>query len=165
MFPFPVSEHQHNRFEDFNNHLPNFGNTLLKMDVFEGILTGSTVLVLFAGDLDLGKNAKINVRRHSQSETFHVDKGALLRLDRESVSTYILTEVAEVEIIVLDLNDDALYLPNQSNEETTLEDETDDENGEDDLEDLLDQSKTTVTIKEHEPMPKAFQYILVENFP
>ena len=54
--------------------------------------------MLFASDLDHGRNAKINYRLQSASETFHVerDTGALVvssTIDRESVSTYILTVI------------------------------------------------------------------------
>ena len=52
--------------------------------------------MLFASDLDHGRNAKINYRLQSPSETFHVerDTGALVvssTIDRESIATYILT--------------------------------------------------------------------------
>ena len=81
---------------DSNNHPPNFENTPYIVDVFEDTPVGSTILMLFASDLDHGRNAKINYRLQSPSETFHVerDTGALVvstTIDRESVSTYILT--------------------------------------------------------------------------
>ena len=83
---------------DSNNHPPNFENTPYIVDVFEDAAIGSTVLMLFASDLDHGRNAKINYRLHSPSETFHVerDTGALVvssTIDRESISTYILTVI------------------------------------------------------------------------
>ena len=83
---------------DSNNHAPNFENTPYIVDVFEDTPIGSTVLMLFASDLDHGRNAKINYRLQSASETFHVerDTGALVvssTIDRESVSTYILTVI------------------------------------------------------------------------
>ena len=83
---------------DSNNHPPNFENTPYIVDVFEDTPVGSTVLMLFASDLDHGRNAKINYRLQSPSETFHVerDTGALVvstTIDRESVSTYILTVI------------------------------------------------------------------------
>ena len=91
------------------------------MDVFEDTPVGSTVLMLFASDLDSGQNAKINYRLESPSETFKVERntGALVvasTVDRESVSTYILTVLAEdsglaplsdrtdVEITIIDVS-------------------------------------------------------------
>ena len=86
---------------DSNNHAPNFENTPYIVDVFEDTPIGSTVLMLFASDLDHGRNAKINYRLQSASETFHVerDTGALVvssTIDRESVSTYILTVICVI---------------------------------------------------------------------
>ena len=109
---------------DSNNHPPNFENTPYIVDVFEDTPIGSTVLMLFASDLDHGRNAKINYRLEPASETFRVerDSGALVvssTIDRESVSTYILTVMAEdsglsplsdrteVEISIVDVNDNA----------------------------------------------------------
>lgn len=113
---------------DSNNHSPNFENTPYIVDVFEDTPVGSTVLVLYASDLDHGRNAKINYRLQSPSETFHVerDTGALVvssTIDRESVTTYILTVIAEdsglspmsdrtqVEISIVDVNDNAPRFP------------------------------------------------------
>lgn len=113
---------------DSNNHAPNFENTPYVVDVFEDTPIGSTVLMLFATDLDHGRNAKINYRLQSPSETFSVerDSGALVvssTVDRESLSTYILTVIAEdsglsplsdrteVEISVIDVNDNAPRFP------------------------------------------------------
>lgn len=113
---------------DSNNHAPNFENTPYIVDVFEDTPVGATVLMLFATDLDHGRNAKINYRLQSSSETFHVerDSGALVvssTIDRESVSTYILTVIAEdsglsplsdrteVEISIVDVNDNAPRFP------------------------------------------------------
>ena len=109
---------------DSNNNAPRFENTPYIVDVFEDTPTGSTVLVLFASDLDHGDNAKISYRISPPSEKFRVERGsgALTvtgTLDRESVSTYILTVIAEdgglsplsdrteVEISVVDVNDNA----------------------------------------------------------
>ena len=114
---------------DSNNYAPNFENTPYIVDVFEDTDIGSTVLMLFASDLDHGRNAKINYRLQSHSDTFKVerDTGALVvasTVDRESVSTYILTVIAEdsglsplsdrteVEISVVDVNDNAPRFPN-----------------------------------------------------
>ena len=114
---------------DSNNYAPNFENTPYIVDVFEDTNIGSTVLMLFASDLDHGRNAKINYRLQSHSDTFKVerDTGALVvasTVDRESVSTYILTVIAEdsglsplsdrteVEISVIDVNDNAPRFPN-----------------------------------------------------
>jgi hypothetical protein len=80
--------------------------------------------MLFATDLDHGKNAKISYRLSSTSDKFSVEResGALVvsgTLDRESVPTYILTVIAEdggispladqteVEISVVDVNDNS----------------------------------------------------------
>ena len=114
---------------DSNNNAPNFENTPYIVDVFEDTAIGSTVLMLFASDLDHGRNAKINYRLQSRSDTFKVERetGALVvasSVDRESVSTYILTVIAEdsglsplsdrteVEISVVDVNDNAPRFPN-----------------------------------------------------
>ena len=75
--------------------------------MFEDAAIGSTVLMLFASDLDHGRNAKINYRLQSPSETFHVerDTGALVvssTIDRESISTYILT-------VIFIINDQGLH--------------------------------------------------------
>jgi len=101
-----------------------FENTPYVVDVFEDTPIGSTVLMLFATDLDHGKNAKISYRLSSTSDKFSVEResGALVvsgTLDRESVPTYILTVIAEdggispladqteVEISVVDVNDNS----------------------------------------------------------
>ena len=106
---------------DSNNNAPKFENTPYVVDVFEDTPVGSTVLMLFASDLDSGQNAKINYRLESPSETFKVERntGALVvasTVDRESVSTYILTVLAEdsglaplsdrtdVEITIIDVS-------------------------------------------------------------
>ena len=116
---------------DSNNHAPNFENTPYVVDVFEDTPIGSTVLMLFATDLDHGRNAKISYRLETPSETFSVerDSGALVvssPIDRESVSTYILTVTAEdsglsplsdrteVEISIVDVNDNAPRFPSRS---------------------------------------------------
>ena len=113
---------------DSNNNAPKFENTPYVVDVFEDTPIGSTVLMLFASDLDSGQNAKINYRLESPSEVFKVerDSGALVvssNVDRESVSTYILTVLAEdsglaplsdrtdVEITIIDVNDNAPRFP------------------------------------------------------
>ena len=109
---------------DSNNHAPRFENTPYIVDVFEDSPIGSTVFMLFASDLDHGENAKISYRATPPSDSFHVEResGALVvnaALDRESVSTVILTVLAEdggltrltdrteVEISILDVNDNA----------------------------------------------------------
>ena len=101
-----------------------FENTPYVVDVFEDTPIGSTVLMLFATDLDHGKNAKISYRMMPASDKFSVEResGALVvsgALDRESVPTYILTVIGEdggispladqteVEISVVDVNDNA----------------------------------------------------------
>ena len=109
---------------DSNDHAPSFENTPYIFDVFEDAPIGSTVSMLFASDLDHGENAKISYRAIPPSDTFHVEQesGALVvnaPLDRESVSTVILTVVAEdggitrlsdqteVQISIMDVNDNA----------------------------------------------------------
>ena len=81
---------------DSNNHAPRFEATPYIEDVFEDTPIGSTVLVLSASDLDYGQNSKISYKIVPASEKFRVERetGALVvsgTLDRESVSTYILT--------------------------------------------------------------------------
>ncbi len=107
---------------DANDHSPKFENTPYFADIFEDVPVGSTVLMLFASDQDYGPNAHINYKLDSVSDKFAVDSqtGALTvidELDRESVSTYILSVIAEdggipklsdrteLEISVLDVND------------------------------------------------------------
>ena len=109
---------------DSNNHAPRFENTPYIFDVFEDAPIGSTVSMLFASDKDHGENAKISYRAIPPSDTFLVERetGALVvnsPLDRESVSTVILTVMAEdggltrlsdqteVQISILDVNDNA----------------------------------------------------------
>ena len=64
---------------DSNNNAPKFENTPYVVDVFEDTDIGSTVLMLFASDLDSGQNAKINYRLETPNEVFKVerDTGAL----------------------------------------------------------------------------------------
>ena len=107
---------------DANDHSPKFENTPYFADIFEDVPVGSTVLMLFASDQDFGQNAQITYKLDSPSNKFAVDSqsGALTvvePLDRESVSTYILSVVAEdggipklsdrteLEVSVLDVND------------------------------------------------------------
>ena len=109
---------------DSNNHAPRFENTPYIFDVFEDAPIGSTVSMLFASDQDHGENAKISYRAIPPSDTFLVERetGALVvnaPLDRESVSTVILTVMAEdggltrlsdqteVQISIMDVNDNA----------------------------------------------------------
>ena len=80
--------------------------------------------MLFATDLDHGKNAKISYRMLPPFDKFSVERetGALVvsgALDRESVPTFSLTVIAEdggispladqteVEISIVDVNDNA----------------------------------------------------------
>ena len=108
-----------NPFSDFR-----FENTPYVVDVFEDTPIGSTVLMLFATDLDHGKNAKISYRMLPPYDKFSVEResGALVvsgSLDRESVPTFSLTVIAEdggispladqteVEISVVDVNDNS----------------------------------------------------------
>ena len=67
---------------DSNNNAPKFENTPYVVDVFEDTDIGSTVLMLFASDLDSGQNAKINYRLETPNEVFKVerDTGALGKL-------------------------------------------------------------------------------------
>jgi cadherin EGF LAG seven-pass G-type receptor 1 len=107
---------------DANDHAPKFENTPYFADIFEDVPIGSTVLMLFASDQDYSQNAHITYKLDSDSDKFAVDSqtGALTvseDLDRESVSTYILSVIAEdggipklsdrteLEISVLDVND------------------------------------------------------------
>ena len=103
---------------------PRFENTPYVVDVFEDTPIGSTILMLFATDLDHGKNAKISYRMLPPFDKFSVERetGALVvsgALDRESVPTFSLTVIAEdggispladqteVEISIVDVNDNA----------------------------------------------------------
>ena len=101
-----------------------FENTPYVVDVFEDTPIGSTILMLFATDLDHGKNAKISYRMLPPFDKFSVERetGALVvagALDRESVPTFSLTVIAEdggispladqteVEMSIVDVNDNA----------------------------------------------------------
>ena len=107
---------------DANDHAPKFENTPYFADIFEDTPVGSTVLMLFASDQDYADNAKISYRLKSDSKHFDVDSGTgaltvARPLDREEISTFILSVMAEdnglprladeteVEISVLDVND------------------------------------------------------------
>ncbi len=113
------------RVADANDHPPRFQNTPYFADVFEDVAVGHTVLMLFASDEDSGENARVTYRLETASSEFAVDPGtgALVvaaPLDRERVSTYILSvsaadsgqpqplsDVTEVEVSVLDVNDNS----------------------------------------------------------
>ncbi len=110
---------------DANDHPPRFQNTPYFADVFEDVAVGHTVLMLFASDEDSGENARVTYHMETPSSSFAVDPstGALVvsgPLDREQVSTFILSvsatdsgqpealsDVTEVEVSVLDVNDNA----------------------------------------------------------
>ncbi len=107
---------------DANDHPPRFQNTPYFADIFEDVMIGHTVLMLYASDEDSLDNGKISYKLISASREFSVESstGALVvtgSLDRESVSTYILSvrasdngnpqlsDETDVEISVLDVND------------------------------------------------------------
>ncbi|XP_021699917.1 protocadherin-like wing polarity protein stan isoform X3 [Aedes aegypti] len=116
---------------DANNFAPVFENAPYTASVFEDAPVGTTVLVVFATDSDVGVNAQITYLLNDESvnglgsnEPFSINPqtGAIITnapLDRETMSGYLLTVTAkdggnpslsdttDVEISVTDVNDNA----------------------------------------------------------
>ncbi|XP_055589136.1 protocadherin-like wing polarity protein stan isoform X4 [Uranotaenia lowii] len=116
---------------DANNFAPVFENAPYSASVFEDAPVGTTVLVVFATDSDVGVNAQIAYFLNDESvnglginEPFSVNPqtGAIVTnapLDRETTSGYLLTVTAkdggnpslsdttDVEISITDVNDNA----------------------------------------------------------
>ncbi|XP_055533079.1 protocadherin-like wing polarity protein stan isoform X2 [Wyeomyia smithii] len=116
---------------DANNFAPVFENAPYTASVFEDAPIGTTVLIVYAIDSDVGVNAQITYMLNDESvngigsnEPFSINPqtGAIITnapLDRESISGYLLTVTAkdggnpslsdttDVEISVTDVNDNA----------------------------------------------------------
>ncbi|XP_053689361.1 protocadherin-like wing polarity protein stan isoform X2 [Sabethes cyaneus] len=116
---------------DANNFAPVFENAPYTASVFEDAPIGTTVLIVYATDSDVGVNAQITYMLNDESvngigshEPFSINPqtGAIITsapLDRETISGYLLTVTArdggspslsdttDVEISVTDVNDNA----------------------------------------------------------
>ncbi|XP_065082456.1 protocadherin-like wing polarity protein stan isoform X2 [Ochlerotatus camptorhynchus] len=116
---------------DANNFAPVFENAPYTASVFEDAPIGTTVLVVFAVDSDVGVNAQITFLLNDESvnglgsnEPFSINPqtGAIVTnapLDRETTSGYLLTVMAkdggnpslsdttDVEVSITDVNDNA----------------------------------------------------------
>lgn len=116
---------------DANNFAPVFENAPYTASVFEDAPVGTTVLMVFASDNDVGLNAQITYSLNEGSSnglgsnepfSVHVQTGAIVTtaaLDRETTSTFLLTVTAkdsgnpsladttDVEISITDINDNS----------------------------------------------------------
>ena len=108
---------------DANTHRPAFENSPYSVSVFEDAPVETTVLVVVAGDKDVGENARISYSisdQESGSFSIEPNSGAIVisrPLDREDREVYVLTVTArdngipvmsdttDVEIVIVDVND------------------------------------------------------------
>ena len=108
---------------DANTHPPSFESAPYSVSVFEDARVDTTVLVVAAGDKDVGENARITYSITNQENgDFKIDpnSGAIIiarPLDREDKEVYVLTvsahdngvpqmsDTTDVEIVIVDVND------------------------------------------------------------